>query len=149
MQVRYGMQTVNAITYSVGDINVSGWHLLALLAGLLDLLHVPDAQSRASELRPHLLPSLILQGSLSIRLTLDTAHQWTGEVHLVRVREGELHDRPDLGMQWRWLRLWGSRVPWRGGHTVLLRRLFRKRRRLLLLHHSRRVLWVSVGDRLS
>ena len=89
MQVRYGMQTVNAITYSVGDINVSGWHLLALLAGLLDLLHVPDAQSRASALRPHLLPSLILQGSLSIRLTLDTAHQWTGEVHLVRVREGE------------------------------------------------------------
>jgi hypothetical protein len=83
----------------VGHVNIGRRDLFALGTGLLDLLHVPYAESGAAELGPDLCPALVLCGLLAVGLALDAADKWPREVDLAGMCGGELDDGPDLWMQ--------------------------------------------------
>ena len=86
-------------TNSVCHVDVRRGDLLALLAGLCDLLHVPDAEGGSTQLAPDVDPALVLRGPLSVWLALDPADERAREVDLVGMSQVEMDDGADFGME--------------------------------------------------
>ena len=100
----HGVRTAERRTYRVRHIDVRWRNLLALFTGFLDLFHVPDAQSRTTQLSPHFRPAIIFVRLLAVRLALESPHKRSGEIDFVRMCNRELHHGPNF-----WVERWWSR----------------------------------------
>ena len=100
----HGVRTAERRTYRVRHIDVRWRNFLALFTGFLDLFHVPDAQSRTTQLSPHFRPAIIFVRLLAVRLALESPHKRSGEIDLVRMCNRELHHGPNF-----WVERWCSR----------------------------------------
>jgi hypothetical protein len=96
-------KTTNGVRY----IDVRRRNFSPLFASFLDLFHIPNTQSRTTQLRPNLCPTVVFVGFLTIRLSFESANERPRKVNFVGVGDRELDDRANLRMQRGWC--WGLR----------------------------------------
>ena len=87
-------------THDILDAYIRRGDFPALVVRNFDLLHIPDTESCARELRPDFAPPFVFVRLVSIRVPVEFVDEETREIDLNRVCGSERDDGADFRVKW-------------------------------------------------